>query len=106
MNIQNIFTFIEIPNVKKLDIGFSPLLRSYSLYISFKFKIADERKSIFSPERTEYNSPGQTECRPGFENGYENRPHNSVHQRENLISDETENLVFLRNDILQFRPKH
>ena len=50
-------------------------------------------------------NPGKTGRRPGFENGRYNRPRDNVHQRENLISDETENLLFPENDVLQF-PRH
>jgi hypothetical protein len=43
--------------------------------------------------------------RPGLENGQENRPRDKVHQREDLISDQVNSLVFSGNNDLQFRPK-
>jgi len=41
----------------------------------------------------------------GLENGHENRPRGNVHKGENLNSDEMYDPIFLRNYILQFRPK-
>jgi hypothetical protein len=67
--------------------------------------VVNQWNKIISPERTGYNSPGQTECRPGFENKKENRPRDNVHKSENLISDEGDYLLFPENDVLQFRPK-
>ena len=34
-----------------------------------------------------------------------NRTRGNVHKRENLISDEGDDLLFPGNDVLQFRPK-
>ena len=49
-------------------------------------------------------NPGFTGRRPGLENGYEIRPGEEVHKRENLISDEMENAYFLKYMDLRFVP--
>jgi hypothetical protein len=40
-----------------------------------------------------------------LENGYENRPREKVHKKENHNSDEMDDLVFPIIDSFQFRPK-
>ncbi len=41
----------------------------------------------------------------GLESGHEIRPREILHKGKNLNSDEQDDLVFPRNDSVQFRPK-
>ena len=50
-------------------------------------------------------NPGKTGSRPGLDDGHINRPYENVYQRETLVSDEGNGLLFPDKDVLPFRPE-
>jgi len=50
-------------------------------------------------------NPGKTGSRPGLDDGHINRPCENVYQRETLVSDEGDGLLFPDKDVLPFRPE-
>ena len=50
-------------------------------------------------------NPGETGSRPGLDDEHINRPCEDVYQRETLVSDEGDGLLFPDKDVLPFRPE-
>ncbi len=96
------FCFMTHPELAVLA---QPLSReSYSLYTSFNLEMMiDESKNGLKGQHN--LAQGKRSDARGLESGHENRPREKVDQRENLISDERDDLIFSGNDAFQFRPK-